>query len=86
VAQIGSGYNREKMIPARRLVALLCLAVVLCAALLPGASGLFCAVLVPLLLFVAAVIVFSKRREIADSAPQHFPFLSALAPRAPPVS
>jgi hypothetical protein len=70
---------------ARRLVALLCLAVVLYAALTPGASGLFFAVLVPVWFFVAAIVVLSMRRETTDRAPGPLPFLPVLASRAPPI-
>jgi hypothetical protein len=81
-----SAYNRNRMAQARRLVALLCLALVLAATLTPGAPGLFSAVLVPLWFFVAAVVVFSMRRDIADSAPGLIRFLPVLASRAPPIA
>ena len=74
------------MIQARRLVALLCLALVIAAALTPGAPGLFSAVLAPLWFFVAAVVVFSIRNDIADSAPGPLRFLPVLASRAPPIA
>jgi hypothetical protein len=72
------------MLHARRFVALLCLAVVLVAALTPGASGLFHAILVPVWFFIAAIVVLAARREITDSAPRPLPFLPVLASRAPP--
>jgi hypothetical protein len=71
---------------ARRAVALLCLAVLLYAALTPGAPGLLCAVLVPLWLFTALLAVVSIRRETTDSDPRPLPFSPVLAPRAPPVA
>jgi hypothetical protein len=70
---------------ARKLVAVLCLAVVLVAALTPSASGLLHAILVPAWVFVAAILVFSIR-EIADKGPQPPPFLAVLASRAPPIA
>jgi hypothetical protein len=51
----------------------------------PSASGLLHAILVPVWVFVAAILVFSIR-EIADKGPQPPPFLAVLASRAPPIA
>lgn len=81
-----TAYNREQVFDARRLVALLCLAVVLYAALTPGASGLCLAIFVPVWFFAAAIVTFSIRREATDRAPGPLPFLPVLASRAPPIA
>ncbi len=72
------------MFSARRLIAFLCLAAVLLAAIAPTASGLFLAILVPLLLFVAAVVIVPIGREPEGGDGPAFLFLSVVTSRAPP--
>jgi len=74
------------MAHARRIVALLVLAVVLCTALTPGASGRVCAILVPLLSFAVALALTPLRHESADGRLQASAFFPVLAPRAPPAA
>jgi hypothetical protein len=73
------------MADARRLIALLCIAFVLLAAAVPGASGLPWAILVPLWFLAAFVAAVSMRREIDAGEPQPCALLSTAASRAPPA-
>ena len=72
------------MFSMRRLVACLCVVAVLLAAMAPVAPGLCWAILVPLLLFVAAVVLAPVRREFESCSAPESPFLSVLSSRAPP--
>lgn len=74
------------MFSARRLIAFLCLVAVLLAAITPATSGLFLAILVPLLLFVAAVVIVPIGREPESGDAPAFLFLSIVTSRAPPNS
>ena len=73
------------LIQARRLVAFLCLAVLLVAALTPATSGPLCAILVPLWLFFAAIVIVSICLAGEDYSAPLIPLLSLAAPRAPPI-
>jgi hypothetical protein len=72
------------MADARRLIALLCIAVVLLSAVVPS-SGLPWAILVPLWFLAALVAAVSMRREIDAGEPQPCGLLSTAASRAPPA-
>jgi len=69
---------------SRRLIALVCLAVVLLAALAPGASGLPVALLAPFWLFFGLILSVPERREGEACDPLAFPALSVVPSRAPP--
>jgi hypothetical protein len=73
------------LLNARRWIAVLCLAVLLIAALIPAASGLPFAILVPLWLFCAAIATFSIRSAFDDCGAQPIPYLLILSSRAPPI-
>jgi hypothetical protein len=74
------------LIQARKSIALVCLAVLLLAALVPVPSGLPFAILAPLWLFFAAVVCVSVVRPVDDRDPLPVPFFSILPSRAPPVA
>jgi hypothetical protein len=72
------------LITARKLIAIFCLSALLLAAVTPTASGLFCAIVVPLLLFIETLAVASfERRPEQTLAPQLL-CLPVIASRAPP--
>ena len=77
-------YQVVTMSSMHRLVAFGCLLAVLLAALTPVPAGLFFAILLPLLLFVAAVIIAPLCRESECGNVPAYPFLSVVASRAPP--
>jgi len=66
-------------INARRLAAVICLALLLLATLIPAGSGLLSAILTPLWLFLAAVVLIAlhRCREVCNA-------LSFLSPRSIP--
>ena len=72
-------------INARRLVAVICLALLLLATLIPAGSGLLSAILAPLWLFLAVVVLIAihRGREVCN-APCFF-VRRALSSRAPPI-
>jgi hypothetical protein len=72
------------MFSLRRLIAFLCVVAVILAAIAPAAPGLLWAILVPLLLFVGAVVIAPISRESENSDAPAFPFLSVVTSRAPP--
>jgi hypothetical protein len=72
------------MFSLRRLIAFLCVVAVILAAIAPAAPGLLWAILVPLLLFVGAVVIAPISRESENSDASAFPFLSVVTSRAPP--
>lgn len=74
------------MFSVRRLIAFLCAVAVILAAITPAAPGLLWAILVPLLLFVAAVVIAPISRESENSDAPAFPFLSVVTSRAPPTA
>jgi|CZKR01.1.fsa_nt_gi hypothetical protein len=74
------------MFSVRRLIAFLCVVAVILAAITPAAPGLLWAILVPLLLFVAAVVIAPISRESENSDAPAFPFLSVVTSRAPPTA
>jgi hypothetical protein len=72
------------MFSIHRLVAVGCLLAVLLAELTPVPAGLFFAILLPLVLFVPAIIIAPLCRESeCDNVPA-YSFLSVVASRAPP--
>ena len=72
------------MISLRRLIALCCVVALLVAALSPVVSGLHCAILLPLLLCIAIVVVAAMDRESDGVRIPIIPVLSSLSSRAPP--
>jgi len=76
----------QALLHARRSIALFCLAAILIAALIPVASGLPFAVLVPLWIFIAAIVTFSILRTAEDSSPLRVTCLRVLPSRAPPIA
>jgi hypothetical protein len=71
---------------ARRAVALFCLAALLIAALIPAASGLPFGILVPLWVFVAAIVTLAISRAAEDSSPLRVSCVAVLPSRAPPIA
>jgi hypothetical protein len=69
----------------RRIVAAICLAAVFLAAIVPAASALFCAVLVPLPALFGTVLV-SRSPAPESVSPEPFPPRSPLPSRAPPAA
>ena len=69
------------MIPARRLVALLCLVAVLCAAL----SGPVPEIIEPFWCLVAATLLLAIRRQSAESSFAPVRFARLRTSRAPPL-
>jgi hypothetical protein len=69
----------------RRLIAVLCVAVILLAAVAPASCGLLLAVLVPISTIVVADSPVYRHRTGRDPRPQHSGFLSLSLSRAPPV-
>jgi len=74
------------LIQARKSIALVCLAVLLLAALVPVASGLPFAIFAPLWLFFAAVVCVALVRPADDRNALPVPFFSVLSSSAPPVA
>jgi hypothetical protein len=84
-----SGYHRggeEPLTFARKLIACLCLAVVLLAALTPASSGLFWAFVLPLVLLFGAVLVASAARPPDEIGIPTTSCPSVVAGRAPPFA
>jgi len=73
------------LISLRKLIALFCLAAVLCAALAPASHGLLWAILIPLLLLVEAVAVVTGDRQPEEGGAIIPAFFSVLSSRAPPA-
>ncbi len=73
------------MFSMNRLVAFVFLLAVLLAALTPVPVVLFFALLLPLLLFVTAVVIAPFCRESECGKVPAYPFLSVVASRAPPM-
>ena len=72
------------MISLRKFLASVCIAAVVLAALNPVSTGLFWAILVPLLLFFStAIVVWADPKPEEGGVPTLDPF-SAVASRAPP--
>jgi len=72
-------------INARRLTAVLCLALLLLATLIPAGSGLLSAILTPLWLLLAAVVVIAiQRGNDVGNAPSLF-VPQVHSSRAPPI-
>ena len=85
---VGIEYNREQvrtLLQARRLSALLCLAVLLLATLTSVSLGLPFAILVPVWLFLAFVVCVSGVGPAEDADVLRIPFLSIVPSRAPPI-
>jgi hypothetical protein len=72
------------MLLMRRLIVVLCLVAVISAALAPSAHVLSAAILVPLLLFVATIVIVPIRFERENSTLPASPCLSFATSRAPP--
>jgi hypothetical protein len=73
------------VINTRRLIAIVCIAVILVTGAVPGAAALLCDVLVPLgPLF--GTIVTAPLPHVADAELPAAPILPALASRAPPLA
>jgi hypothetical protein len=70
---------------ARSLIALLCIAAVLCALVVPGGAGLLWVVLVPLGLCLVSLTSSGARRKDEPCAAQPLSFLLPVSSRAPPV-
>jgi hypothetical protein len=70
----------------RRSIAIVCLAVLLLAALIPPGPGIPAAVLTLLWLFVASVVPLSIRSAAFDSDLTPVPLLAATLWRAPPIA
>ena len=69
----------------RRIVAAICVAAVFLVAIVPAASALFCAVLVPLPTLFGLVRV-PQSPAPASVSPEPFPPRSPLPSRAPPAA
>jgi len=67
----------------RQLVALLCLAALLFAALAPGSHGLAPAI-TPFWIFLAILICFSVANRERECDPRPFPSYTVVPSRAPP--
>jgi hypothetical protein len=65
---------------------MLCVALLLLATLMPGTSAGLLALFVPFWFFFAALIPVRRLAPIVVAVEQRFPYLSALASRAPPVA
>jgi hypothetical protein len=72
-------------LPARSLIALLCLAALLFTALAPPAAGLPFALLVPVWLFFGVTLALIMRRDASSIARPLCPALRATGTRAPPT-
>jgi hypothetical protein len=73
------------MFSLRKIVAFVCLAAVVLAAIAPSAPGLLWALVVPLLLF-ALLEAVSAERELETAAVPICHFVSRLSSRAPPIA
>jgi H+/Cl- antiporter ClcA len=76
----------QALFHARRSIALFCLTALLIAALIPVASGLPAGILVPLWVFVAAIVTFAISRAADDSIPLRVSCVPVLPSRAPPIA
>jgi len=74
------------MLRARKPLAVLCIAIVVFAAFLPGAAVYFDATFTPLWLVVPDILVVILRRAALGCAEQPTSLLSLVSSRAPPVS
>ncbi len=70
----------------RTLLACLCVAAVLLAAVMPVTGGLLLVVLVPIYLLVIADCKLQRRRAETDTPPLRAGFLSLSLSRGPPVA
>jgi hypothetical protein len=70
---------------ARRLTAVFCLALLLVAALIPAGYGLPYAILMPLWLFLAAIVLIAIHTGHEVSRPTLFLVRRTLSSRAPPI-
>jgi len=74
------------MAGARKLIAILCLAVVLLAALTPYSHGFAPAWLTPFWLFLAMLVCFSTSHREQRRDPHPFPCFTVVPSRAPPIA
>jgi hypothetical protein len=70
---------------ARKLIAILCLAALLIAVAAPNAHGPAFALLAPFWLLIEILVLVSIERRTEDRTPAPFPFVAAVASRAPPL-
>ena len=70
----------------RNVIALLCVAAILVCAFTPGAPGLLLALLSPIWLFVAAIVVLALLEPVINPRLSPVPFFSVFSSRPPPVS
>jgi len=73
------------MTQVRRFIALLCLVMVVLAALAPGSVSLPPAILIPFYFFIAIAAILVLLQVDEQSHVQRFPALSAFSPRPPPA-
>ncbi len=71
---------------ARKLIAILCLASLLLAALTPYSHGLEPAWLTPFWLFLAMLVCFSASHREQQRDPRPFPSFPVVPSRAPPIA
>ena len=76
----------KSMISMRKLIAFLCLAAVVLAAMTPVSAGLFYAVVVPLFFVVGIVVTVWAERQSEVSTIPTLLCLPVIASRAPPVA
>jgi hypothetical protein len=80
-----NGASGNTMSSLRKLIVFICIAAIVCVAFGPVSSGLLWAALVPLLLFVEAVVITLIKRPTDEGGIPAFPCLAVLASRAPPA-
>ncbi len=75
----------SRWINTRRLTAVFCLALLLLATLIPAGSSLLFAILTPLWLFLAAVVLIAIQRGYEVSGAPNFFVPQVYSSRAPPI-
>jgi hypothetical protein len=80
-----TGWLNLHWLTARRLTALFCLALLLLATIIPAGYGLPYAILAPLWLFLAAVVLIAIHRGDELCHPPCFFVRRTLSSRAPPI-
>jgi hypothetical protein len=80
-----SGWSNARRLNARRLTALFCLVLLLLATIIPAGYGLPYAILMPLWLFLAAVVLIAIHRGREVCHPPCFFVRRTLSSRAPPI-
>jgi len=74
------------LVRSRRLIAVLCIAVLIAAAFTPATFGALSAILTPLWLLFAAELTISIHRLAENCGPRQLVLLPTLASRAPPIA